>query len=90
LRRLRRKTQSVTASTWVRGILLGSTGDSPDGMEATVRANGNGLFLSFLSAIPVGESPTGAGESPALPIFQNTLLDGPGTMNRPDKSMLQM
>ena len=46
------------------------SGDSPDGMGATVPANGDGLFSRLLSAFPVGGSPTGAGESPALPIFK--------------------
>ena len=31
---------------------------------------GDGLSPRLLSAVPVGESPTGAGESPALPIFK--------------------
>src|SRR6185369_2637776 len=35
-----------------------------------LRAKGDGLFSSWPSAIPVGGSPTGAGESPALPSFQ--------------------
>ena len=46
------------------------SGDSPAGTETAVRSNGDGLFTSVLSAIPVGGSPTGAGESPALPIFK--------------------
>src|SRR5437867_12194019 len=37
-------------------------------MGAMVRANGDGLFPRVLSAVPVGGSPTGAGESPAPPI----------------------
>src|SRR6266498_608300 len=56
---------------------LGSTGDPPvpsgdppDGTGVTVRANEAGLFTRQASAIPVGGSPTGAGESPALPIFK--------------------
>ena len=55
---------------------LGSTGDPPvpsgdppDGTGVTVRAN-EGLFTRQASAVPVGGSPTGAGESPALPIFK--------------------
>ena len=44
------------------------SGDSPDGMGAMVRANGDGLFPRVLSAVPVGGSPTGAGESPAPPL----------------------
>src|SRR5881628_2761612 len=67
-------------------------GDSPDGMGVTVRANGDGLFQRLLSAVPVGGSPTlrskpatedgptGAGESPALPVVrtrsQQTSRDG--------------
>src|SRR5207247_6724636 len=57
-------------------IAFGSTGDppvpsgdSPDGMAATVRADKDGLFAKCHSTLPVGESPTGAGESPAPPIF---------------------
>jgi len=48
---------------------FGSTGDSPDGMEVMVRANGEGSFAKPLSSLPVGPdaSGTGAGESPALP-----------------------
>ena len=46
------------------------SGDSPDGMGATVRANRDALSPRLLSAVPVGGSPTGAGESPALPIFK--------------------
>ena len=48
------------------------SGDSPDGMRATVRANADGLFPKLLAGVPVGGSPTGAGESPALPIFAFT------------------
>ena len=50
---------------------VGSTGDPPDGTEATVRTNRKDLFAASLSAVPVGGSPTRAGGSPALPIFQN-------------------
>src|SRR5438477_4329685 len=39
------------------------SGDSPDGTGATVRANGDRLFATFLAAVPVGGSPTGAGGS---------------------------
>ena len=53
---------------------LGSTGDSPvpsgdspDGTGAAVPDNKDGLLGSLRSAVPVGGSPTGAGESPALP-----------------------
>ena len=45
------------------------SGDSPEGMGAMVRANQDSLFPRVLCAVPVGGSPTGAGESPALPIF---------------------
>ena len=45
------------------------TGDLPDGTGTTVGGNENGLFTTWLSAVPVGGSPTGAGESPAPPIF---------------------
>src|SRR5437867_4007619 len=34
------------------------------------RANGDGSFSILLAAIPVGGSPTGTGESPALPFFK--------------------
>src|SRR5437867_9463150 len=46
------------------------SGDSPDGTGATVRANGHGRFATLLAAVPVGGSPTGAGGSPAPPIFK--------------------
>jgi len=46
------------------------SGDPPDGTETTIRGNENGLFAAWLSAVPVGGSPTGAGESPAPPIFK--------------------
>jgi hypothetical protein len=45
-------------------------GDSPAGTGATVRAAQGGLFATLTSNIPVGKLPTGAGESPAPPIFQ--------------------
>src|SRR5258705_7657331 len=54
----------------------GSTGDSPvpsgdwrDGAGSTIRANRHGLFATLLAPVPVGGSPTGAGGSPAPPIF---------------------
>src|SRR5437870_7105814 len=37
---------------------------------AAVRANGDRLFATLLAAVPVGGSPTGAGGSPAPPIFK--------------------
>src|SRR6266516_6674943 len=46
------------------------SGDSPDGMGVTIRANGEGLFPRLLSAVPVGGSLTAAGESPALPLLE--------------------
>ena len=46
------------------------SGDPPEGTGATVRANGLCLFATSLAAVPVGRSPTGAGGSPALPIFK--------------------
>ena len=46
------------------------SGDSPDGTAATVRANGHGLFATLPAAVPIGGSPTGAGGSPAPPIFK--------------------
>ena len=46
------------------------SGDSPDETGATVRGNEHVLFATLLAAIPVGESPTGAGGSPAPPIFK--------------------
>src|SRR6058998_3342954 len=42
-------------------------------MGAMVRANGDGLFPRVLSAVSVGGSPTGAGESPAPPIPETPL-----------------
>ena len=46
------------------------SGDSPDETGAAVRGNEHGLFATLLVAVPVGGSPTGAGESPAPPIFK--------------------
>src|SRR5262245_63742827 len=37
-------------------------------MERTVQADSSDLFPDSLCAVPVGESPTGTGESPVLPI----------------------
>jgi hypothetical protein len=51
-------------------LFLGGTGDSPDGTETTLRTNQRGLPAKLLSTLPVGKLPTGAGESPAPPIFQ--------------------
>jgi hypothetical protein len=45
------------------------SGDSPDGMTAArLGSNKYRPFLSPPLVIPVGESPTGTGESPVLPI----------------------
>ena len=52
------------------------SGDSPDGMAATLRIDQDVLFAKLLSAIPVGRLPTGAGESPALPIPKIRSEDG--------------
>src|SRR6266550_9307812 len=46
------------------------SGDSPDGTGAIVRGKAQGLFATLLAAVPVGGSPTGAGGSPAPPIFK--------------------
>src|SRR6266496_732507 len=46
------------------------SGDSPDGTGTTIRGNEDGLFETWITAVPVGGSPTEAGESPALPIFK--------------------
>src|SRR5438552_10443868 len=53
-----------------RGDPTVPSGDRTDGTETTIRGNENGLFTTWLSAVPVGGSPTGAGESPAPPIFK--------------------
>src|SRR5439155_3505465 len=50
---------------------VGNTVNRYDGMGAVVRARDR-LSPRLLSAIPVGGSPTGAGESPALPL--NTIV----------------
>ena len=59
---------------------LGSTGDppvpsgdSPDGTRGTIRAREDGRIANHRHAIPVGGSPTGAGESPAPPVPQPRL-----------------
>jgi len=36
-------------------------------------ASGHGLFAVLLAAVPVGGSPTGAGESPAPPVSKQAL-----------------
>jgi multidrug efflux pump subunit AcrB len=45
------------------------SGDSPDGMTSASAVNLDASFPAATSPIPVGGSPTGAGESPAPPIF---------------------
>jgi DMSO reductase family type II enzyme chaperone len=69
--------RSESAKSLSENSDLGSTGyqpvpsgDSPDGMESAFAANPDARFPSATSLIPVGESPTGAGESPAPPIFR--------------------
>ena len=52
------------------------SGDSPDGTKTTLRGNESCLFAVWLSAVPVGGSPTGAGESPALPLFNTRFKIG--------------
>src|SRR5213592_2670593 len=50
------------------------SGDPPDGTETTIRSNENGLFTTWLSAVPVGGSPTGAGGSlPHHPFSKHAL-----------------
>jgi hypothetical protein len=63
---------------------LGSTGYQPvpsgyqpDGMEGTVRANGDGLPVKTRSAVPSGRLPEGAGRLPAPPIFRQALRSDP-------------
>ena len=46
------------------------SGDPPDGTRRAYRSKSYMHFVAGAAPIPVGESPTGAGESPALPIFQ--------------------
>src|SRR5262245_4085264 len=45
------------------------SGDSPDGLAATAQYHRTS-FPRLPSDVPVGESPTGAGGSPALPSFK--------------------
>ena len=45
----------------------GSTGDSPDGTGETIQVDQGGRSATPQSPVPVGGSPNGAGESPALP-----------------------
>lgn len=52
-----------------------SSGDSPDGTGAAVRAEGDGFFANLRSAVPVGVSPTRAGQLLAQPIFQTRSKD---------------
>ena len=46
------------------------SGDSLHGIGADARPNGDGRFTRLFPVVPVGGSPAGAGESPALPIFK--------------------
>ena len=46
------------------------SGDSPGGTRTTIQIEADAFFAKVRSTVPVGGSPTGAGESPALPIFQ--------------------
>src|ERR1041384_7438436 len=50
---------------------LGSTGDSPGGRAATVRAMRTAFLQRSHAVVPVGGAPTRAGESPALPNLLN-------------------
>ena len=43
---------------------------SPEGTRTTIQIEGDALFARVRSTVPVGGSPTGAGESPPLPIYQ--------------------
>jgi len=61
----------------VFGYWLGSTGhwpvpsgDSPDGTGRASPADDDGLLVWAAAPVPVGGSPTGAGQWPAPPIFQ--------------------
>ena len=59
------------------------SGDSPDPTEATARANGHGLFTTLPAAAPVDGSPTGAGGSPAPPIYKTASeMPAPGESER--------
>jgi len=51
------------------------SGDSPDGMGETSLANQNDLSSKSPFSVPAGGSPTGAGGSPAPPIFQAPAKD---------------
>jgi len=52
------------------------SGDSPDGSGPTVRANGDGLFPSLWSEVPVGGPLTEAGQPPALTCLKHALSAG--------------
>jgi len=68
------------------------SGDSPDGTAATFRANEYGLLAMMTPAVPVGGSPTEAGESPTLPMsialpgLDGTMQSGDGERGRLDRS----
>jgi hypothetical protein len=67
-----KKSQSVFGK-WILGSTGGPpvpSGDPPDGTGGTNRTNGDGLCAKSVAAVPVGGSPTGAGQWPALPIFK--------------------
>jgi hypothetical protein len=46
------------------------SGDSPDGMGRVSSTNASAALVLMTTVVPVGGSPTGAGESPALPFFR--------------------
>jgi hypothetical protein len=48
------------------------SGDAPDGTEESDRANGAIFAEASAATVPVGGSPTGAGESPALPVSRES------------------
>ena len=72
-----RSTRSLLAQSVFENSVLGGTGhwpvpagDSPDGTATRLRVRKDAAVLDLVSVHPVGESPTGAGESSAPPIFR--------------------
>jgi hypothetical protein len=59
-----RKSEGGVIKPWLSGGLVAAIEVIRHG------GNGRGLFAPLLAAIPVGGSPTGAGGSPAPPIFK--------------------
>jgi hypothetical protein len=72
---------SVLGSTGYQPV---PSGDSPDGRASASAANLDARFPAATSPVPVGGSPTGAGEPPAPPIFRIGSNGQPGVSTASD------